>query len=171
MRNTVKMLFISVGILSLSVILQSTLFDYIAVQGVKPDLCTIILVFVALRSGSMVGQLSGFATGIVQDVLSLTPLGFFSLIRTIIGYLYGFIQGSMFANSLFIPIVFVLSATLIKGLLIWIFTLIFTVASPGIVYFGVKFWIEVGYNSILAPFVFALLNLIRVFKVSERVGA
>ncbi len=165
------MLFISVGILSLSVILQSTLLEHIAVQGVKPDLCTIILVFVALRSGSMVGQLSGFATGIVQDVLSLTPLGFFSLIRTIIGYLYGLIQGSMFANSLFIPIVFVLSATLIKGLLIWIFTLIFTVASPGIVYFGAKFWIEVGYNSILAPFVFALLNLIRVFKVSEREGA
>ncbi len=168
MRNMIKILFLSIGILSLSVVLQSTLFGYIAIQGVKPDLCTIILVFIALRTGSMVGQISGFTAGIVQDVLSLTPLGFFALIRTMIGYFYGFIQGSMFARSLFIPIVFVFTATLLKGLMIWVIALIFTVASPGIAYFGAKFWIEIGYSSILAPFVFTSLNLIRLFKASER---
>jgi rod shape-determining protein MreD len=168
MRNTVKITSISVVLLVTAVLLQSTLFDYIAIQGVKPDLCTIILVFIALRAGSMVGQFSGFLAGLTQDILSLTPMGFFSLIRTILGNVYGFIQGSMFANSLFIPIIFIFSATLIKGLLTWSFALIFSVTAQGIGYFGAKFWIEVAYNSILAPFVFTILGLIKVFKEAER---
>jgi rod shape-determining protein MreD len=121
-----------------------------------------------MRSGSMVGQLSGFTGGILQDIISLPPLGFYSLIHTIIGYAFGFIQGSMFANPLFIPILFIFIATIIKGLLSWLIALIFSVSSQGLVFFGVKFWIEVGYNSLLAPFVFALLNLIKLYKVRDR---
>ena len=34
-----------------------------------------------------------------------------------------------------------------------------------------RLWIEVGYNGIVAPFLFALLNLFKAFKQADKEGA
>jgi len=168
MSSDIKLVLLSTALLGIAILLQSTIFEYIAIGGVKPDLSLIILVFIAIRSGSMVGQISGFAGGLIQDILSLPPLGFYSLIRTIVGFLYGLIQGSMFVNSLFVPILFIMSATLVRGVLSWLIAMIFSITAGGLVFFGAGFWIEVAYNSVLAPFLFALLNLLKAYKIKDK---
>jgi rod shape-determining protein MreD len=168
MSGRVKIFLLSIFMLAVATILQSTLISYIAIGGVKPDLSLIILVFISVRTGSLIGQFSGFTSGLIEDFISLPPLGFFSLIRTIIGFLYGLIRRSFYIDPLFVPILFVIVASLIKGILIWLVALIFSVSSADIAFFGAKFWIEIGYNALLAPFIFALLNLIKIFKIQER---
>ncbi|MCK5007202.1 MAG: rod shape-determining protein MreD, partial [Spirochaetales bacterium] len=76
MSRDLKAFLLSSGLIAVAVVLQSTLLHWVAVRGVIPDLGLIVLVFVAIRRGSMTAQLSGFASGVVEDVLSLSPLGF-----------------------------------------------------------------------------------------------
>jgi rod shape-determining protein MreD len=154
--------------LSVAVVLQSTILGKIAIAGVRPDLALIILVFVSLRKGSMVGQVSGFASGILEDFMSVSPLGFHPLMRTVIGYLYGVFSGNVFVDPFLMPMVLTIIATLIKGILSGLISAIFGIASSGFLYFAGRLWIEVGYNAVLSPFLFALLNLVRVFKQSEK---
>jgi rod shape-determining protein MreD len=58
-----------------AIVIQSTLLHWVALRGVKPDLALIVLVFVSVRRGSMTGQITGFASGILEDLLSLAPVG------------------------------------------------------------------------------------------------
>jgi rod shape-determining protein MreD len=153
-----------------AVVLQSTILGRIAIGGVRPDLALIILVFVSLRRGSMVGQVSGFLSGILEDFMSVSPLGFHPLMRAVIGYLYGIFAGNVFVDPFLMPMVLTVVATLLKGLLSGLISSVFGIGSSGFLYFAGRIWIEIGYNAVLSPFLFALLNLLRVFKKAEKEG-
>lgn len=150
------------------VVLQSTLLHWVALRGVKPDLALIVLVFVAVRRGSMTGQITGFASGILEDLLSLSPVGFHALVRTVIGFLYGRMEGNIFLDPILVPLLLTIVATLLKGLLSSFAVVLFVLAAPGFKVFAGPLWIEVGYNAVLAPFLFALLGLVRPLKAKEK---
>jgi rod shape-determining protein MreD len=161
---------LSLVLLGTAVVLQSTLLEYVAIGEVKPDLSLVILVFTALRTGALFGQYAGFAAGLVEDFVSLPPLGFYALIRTVLGFLSGLLHGGFYVDPLFMPVVLVVAATVLKGLLAWLLSLVFSLSAPVAAFLGAKFWIEVGYNALIAPFAFALLNLIKLYRVQERRG-
>jgi rod shape-determining protein MreD len=170
MSKNLKLSFLSLVLLGGSIVLQSTLLRYVAIGGVKPDLSLVILVFIAIRTGSLYGQYAGFITGIIEDFISLPPLGFYALMRTVIGFLYGLLQGAFYVDALFMPIVLIVAASILKGLLGFLISIIFSISAGPIAFFGAKFWVEVGYNALIAPFCFALLNLLKIYKIAERRG-
>jgi rod shape-determining protein MreD len=156
--------------LCIAVLLQSTILGRIAIASVRPDIALIILVFVSLRRGSMVGQTSGFAAGILEDFMSVSPLGFHPLMRAVIGYLYGKFSGSVFVDPFLMPMVLTAVATLLKGLISGLVSTLFGITSAGFLYFAGRVWIEMGYNAVLSPFLFAALNLIKTFRQAEKEG-
>ncbi len=158
----------SILLLSFAAILQSTLFRYITIWNVKPDLVLIILVFVASRRGSMVGQVTGFWGGFVEDLLSTAPLGFNALIKTLIGYIYGIIEDRIVIDPIILPVLIVGIATIIKYLFVAVISAIFSIESIGAVLVSSRFLVEILYNSLSAPFVFALLSLIKSLKPREK---
>ena len=119
--------------LVICILLQSTLLGKIAIRGVRPDLALIVLIFVAMRRGSMVGQVSGFATGFLEDLMNVSPLGFHSLLRTVMGYLYGLLSGNVFIDPFLMPIVLTVVATILKGLLSGIVSAIFGLSASGFI--------------------------------------
>jgi rod shape-determining protein MreD len=168
MGRDLKALVVAFVLLAACVVLQSTILGRIAILGVRPDLALIVLVFVALRRGSMTGQVAGFTSGIVEDLVSASPVGFHMLLRTLIGFLYGLFSGNVFVDPLLMPIVLTVVATILKGLISGIVSLVFGLKASGFLYFTGRLWIEAGYNALAAPFLFALLNLLKVFKQSEK---
>ncbi len=155
---------ISISLLSAAVILQSTLIRFVAISGVIPDLSLIILIYVANKNGRMVGQVGGFATGIIEDIISISPLGFHSLLRTLIGFLYGLTKGVVFLDPILMPVLLVIVGTLLKGLLAGLIGLLFSVTTVFPSLFSGGFFIEMGYNAFIAPFLFGLLGLIKPLK-------
>ncbi len=153
------------------ILLQSTILGKIAIRGVRPDLALIVLIFVSIRRGSMVGQVAGFATGFLEDLMNVSPLGFHSLLRTVIGFLYGLLSGNMFIDPILLPIILTVIGTIMKGIVAGIVSAIFGIASSGFITFTGRLWIEVGYNGVVAPFLFALLGLFKVFKQADKEGA
>ncbi|MBI9108723.1 MAG: rod shape-determining protein MreD [Spirochaetales bacterium] len=151
------------------VILQSTLLGKLAINGVTPDFALIILVFISNSSGPVKGQGLGFITGLVQDLISTSPLGFNCLVRTLIGFIYGKIRGKLFLDSILLPVLFVLSATLFKEFFSSLLVLLFMPES-GIGFFDKAFLIELGLNAFFSPFIFALVKFLKLYNTNYRDG-
>jgi len=142
----------------IATILQSTILSRLAIYRAVPDLALGIIVYCAYVNGSMSGQLSGFFSGIFSDLLSAAPLGLSSLIRTLIGSLTGMMKGAFFLDFLFLPMALCAAATLLKALIMLALHLIFLGVIPAYQFASPTLWIELGLNTVTAPFLFALLK-------------
>lgn len=162
----IKRIVITSSIIIGVLLLQTTVIDYIAISGVKPDIAFILLILFSLRQGSWVGQVSGFITGIVEDILSLSPLGFHSFIKTLTGYIYGFFKGKVYLDPIFFPILFVFTGTLVKGIFIVTLIVIFRLDISVFSFFSWQFWLELLYNILLTPFLFFIIT--RIEKINEK---
>ena len=148
------------------VLLQTTVLEVVAVGGVTPDLQLILLLFLALRRGSMSGQLAGFAGGLLEDLASLAPLGFHALVRTLVGFSSGLLHGLIGTSAIAVPVL-MLGASVIKGLASALLGLIFDL-HPDLHLLDGPFWIEAAYSAVLAPLLFALLGRVRLLRPSRR---
>ncbi|GAB4223399.1 MAG: rod shape-determining protein MreD [Spirochaetales bacterium] len=148
-------------VLLLMVVFQSTLLHHIAIQGVKPDLVLLTVIYLANKNGKMAGQTYGFVAGLMEDSLSLSPLGFNGFIHTVAGFLYGLTAGTFFIDQVIIPMIMGGVATLLKGLCISLLSVLFNLENLHFQLFSVPFLIETGWNMIVAPFLFAVLRLSR----------
>jgi rod shape-determining protein MreD len=142
-------------------ILQSTLIAEFALFNVIPDLALCILVYSAYVNGTMTGQVSGFFSGLLLDFLSAAPLGLNCLIRTIIGAVTGIFKGAFFLDFFFMPVLLCALATMFKAVIIFILHVIIGSTVPAYSFFTSLFWIELGINSLSAPFLFLLLKKVR----------
>jgi rod shape-determining protein MreD len=101
--------------------LQTTLARFLVRGAAALDLVLVVVVYVALTSGSSTGLMTGAFAGLVQDALSYGVIGIGGLAKTIVGFLAG-IVGTQFivANSLPRFVVFfgatVLHAVVFMGL-------------------------------------------------------
>jgi rod shape-determining protein MreD len=71
------------------VFFQTGVVSEVPVLGVNADLSPLLVAFVGLLCGSMLGALSGFAVGLLVDLALVQTLGVTSLIFTLIGYWAG----------------------------------------------------------------------------------
>jgi rod shape-determining protein MreD len=149
-------------------ILQSTLLSRLSLYHTVPDLALGILVFSAYNNGSMTGQLTGFASGILLDFLSAAPLGLNTFIRTLIGALTGFLKGTFFLDAFFLPMALCGGATIFKALMLWILNILFAPVVPAYTAAAPMFWIEFIFNTFSAPFLFALLRLFKNLLIERR---
>lgn len=168
MNRETKAILLCALLLGASLLLQSTLLRRVAVGGVRPDLTFVVLIFVSIRRGPMVGQLGGFAVGIAEDLVSLAPLGYHALLRATTGYLYGLFLGNVYVDPILIPVAFAAAGTLVKALLSVLLEAVFSISSSGFAPFGGPVWIELGWNAVLAPFLFALLGLIKLLRPVDK---
>jgi rod shape-determining protein MreD len=71
------------------VFFQTGVVSEVPLLGVNADLSPLLVAFVGLMCGSMLGALSGFAVGLLVDLALVQTLGVTSLIFTLIGYWSG----------------------------------------------------------------------------------
>ena len=86
----------SVGLaIALALAVQTTLARFVISGGVRVDLVLVVVVYIALTSGSVTGVWTGTVGGIAQDALSGGLIGVGGLAKTIVGFLVG-VSGSQF---------------------------------------------------------------------------
>jgi rod shape-determining protein MreD len=83
--------------IALAVALQTTITRFLVRGNVAVDLVLVVVVYVALASGSVAGLLTGTVAGLIQDSLSQTSrlIGLGGLANTIVGFVAG-IVGTQF---------------------------------------------------------------------------
>lgn len=157
----IKRILTSFAFLFAIVIVQSTLFTYIAIYDVIPNLYLIYLVFTSFYNGGIHGSVCGFATGLVEDAISIAPLGFHGIIKTIIGSLYSSFSGLILLDRLLMPMLFVMVATVLNRILAFGVVSLFDLSVPVHSVFSRYFLVEIVYNTLLTPPVFFIAHKIK----------
>jgi rod shape-determining protein MreD len=128
----------------------------------------IVIAYVANANGSYEGQIGAFVGGVVEDLLSLAPPGFHALVRAVMGFLYGLTHNKMLVDAVLVPVLLLAAGTLVKGLLASLLAAVFSVSGVSTVALSSRLFVEIGYNSVLAPILFTLLRLVRPLRPSRR---
>jgi rod shape-determining protein MreD len=78
-----------------AIVLQTTLFTHLRIDGVAPDVGLVCTIAVAYENGPESGALFGFVMGLAIDLFLTTPLGLSALSYAITGYAIGVFQAGM----------------------------------------------------------------------------
>ena len=151
-------------------VLQSTVLRFVEIAGVAPDLVLVMLVFLANKNGIMTGQVTGFVGGVVLDVMGLAPLGFYALLYTAIGALFGLTRGKIFVDPIFLPVVLSVVAMIVKGVLAVIVAGVFAIEAVQGQVFTSGYLIELAYTGLVGPVLFGLLGFIPWLQPDRRRG-
>ncbi|HEV2997943.1 MAG TPA: rod shape-determining protein MreD [Solirubrobacteraceae bacterium] len=90
---SVVLVFVQIGVVS-----------EVPVLGVTVDLSPLVVAFVGLLCGSVLGAMSGFAIGLLVDLALMQTLGVTSLIFTVIGYGAGRLRELRDPQAVFTPL-------------------------------------------------------------------
>ena len=147
------------AIIVVALLIQLTLINSITILGIKPDLIMVIVVVFSLLRGEKEGAISGFASGLLQDIFSTGLLGINSLAKTVIGFICGILKEKIFhEHILFLIPVITFIASITKSILVFLLLRAF-----GIEY-GLAWSLkevalpEALYSSLLSPFIFLAIN-------------
>lgn len=99
---------ITIGfIIIICFILQSTLFHYLALAGVVPNLLLIVTMSFGLMRGRKEGMLVGFFSGLLIDIFFGTVLGPYALIYMTMGYTNGFFHRIYYVEDVLLPMLMI----------------------------------------------------------------
>ncbi len=87
-------------------ILQTTLFQHLAIQSIFPNTALIVAVSYALLRGSKEGCIVGILTGLLFDVFFGTATGYYTLLFFAISYFTGKSQKNFYRENYLLPILF-----------------------------------------------------------------
>lgn len=145
----------------ISLLLQSYL-DLLSIAGIKPDLLFLFTIYFSFKEGDFRGAWIGFIVGLVQDAISLTPLGWQALPKGIIGFLVGRHGRSIRGESLFSLGIMIFLLSLVKSAILIFFAYIFIEGQLAMVYKSA--FPEAIYNAILGPMLFTIYD--RIFALN-----
>jgi rod shape-determining protein MreD len=134
---------------------SSSVYDNLSIRGVTPDFLLIVISLAAFVLGPVSGQIIGFITGFVLDIIPpVGLLGVSAFTYTIVGYGVGVLGQKVYGNSILITITFIFIVTLLKAAILSLLAAIFL--EPG--YFGYfaqgRIFLEAVMNSIITPILF-----------------
>ena len=102
-------------------ILETTLFQKIALASIVPNLLIVVTASFGFMRGKMEGLLIGFFCGLLKDVMSGDLLGLYALIYMVIGYLNGFFSNIFYDDDMKLPISLIAASDFLYGLIVYIF--------------------------------------------------
>lgn len=152
--------FTYIFLIILNFILQTTLFNYIEIIGIKPNTTLILVVSFAFMRGEIEGAMVGFFSGLLIDSFFGNMLGLNAFIYLIIGFLCGKIFNEFYKDSVIIPFLLTLAFDIFYGLLYFFFNA-FLRGYPNIFVFLKNIIIpEALYTAILSIFIYRILLIV-----------
>ena len=112
------------------------------------------MVSFALIAGNPTGVLVGFCGGLLQDIFFGNNLGLYTLQYMLVGYLVGLLHGKLYVDKIFIPILTVIPANIVKQVIILLYNFFAQTGMPQDKIFIQAFIIETIYTIVLMPFIF-----------------
>ena len=71
-------------------LLQTTFIPFLSMGGFLPDVLLIWVVYIAVTRGQMEATITGFAVGLLQDVVTIQFFGLSALTKTLAGFVAGY---------------------------------------------------------------------------------
>jgi len=155
-------------ILISNIVVQSAVFPFIEIYGIKPDTLLVLVVSFALLSGNPLSAIVGLFGGIIQDLMYGHALGFYTAQYMIVGYLAGLLYKRLPQGRVAMPVVVTALASILRGAVMLAY-LFFTNTDLPLFYF--VFYVllpEVVYTTLVAPLIFYGMTRLYKYKFMYR---
>jgi len=149
----------------ISFILQSTVFQFVKILDVVPNISLILLIIFAVQFGEYYGGLLGIFIGILTDVMYVGFFGINTLIYFVIGYILGNFKDNVYKEDYLTYYTAVGIMTLLYNTLFYIIIFFLQIEINSIVNMIKPVTIEIILNLILT---YPLLKM--EFKILEKMG-
>ncbi len=100
--------------------LQGTLFQWLAIGSVSPNLLIVVTAAFGFMRGHKEGLFVGFFCGILIDLMFGSVLGFYALLYMFIGFANGLFRRNFFPDEIVMPITLIAASDFICNLVIYI---------------------------------------------------
>lgn len=117
-------------LLTVSLALQGSFLALISPNGVHPDLLLVVVVALALLSDSKRGALVGLAAGLMQDIAFGAPLGFFAVIKMLVGAMAGCLAEEINRDFALAPMLLVIFFSLFNDIMPFILKGVADISQP-----------------------------------------
>lgn len=138
-------------------ILESTLFRYLEIRHIKPNMAIAITVCYAILRGSLEGAIVGLISGLLQDVFYGTAIGYYGLIYMTIGYICGIPMDRFFKDNFILPLIFTIVCVVVNGLFVYVTGFLIRGRFEFAYYFGNIVLPEMVYTAVFSFFIYRLL--------------
>lgn len=101
-------------------LLQTTLFQYLKIANVLPNLILVVTAISGFMYGRRLGMFSGILCGLLVDLLYGSVIGINVLIYTVIGYANGSANKLYYKEDYIIPVLSIAASDLVYGILFYI---------------------------------------------------
>ncbi len=120
MFHGMRRFFISVLLIILCFLLQTTVFHWMDFGGIVPNLMIVLTASFGFMRGEKTGLLFGFFCGLLTDIFFANVLGLNAMIYMYIGYANGKFNRIFYPDEIRLPLVLILVSDLCYGLLYYI---------------------------------------------------
>jgi len=141
-----------------TVVIQVAGVSQISVFGVSADLTPLVVMSVGLLTGSLLGAVTGFAVGLLVDMVLVQTLGVTSLLYIVIGYWSGRVRELRDPSHSLVPLVMGASATAVAGVGMALIQFLLGVGSPVSLLLGQQIVVTILVNTLLALPVYAVVR-------------
>jgi len=158
-----KSILISSACAILMLFIQSTWLSHGIVVGITPDLALSVLLFSSFINKNGHGIIAAFIAGIVADMLSASPLGYFAFLFSSCAYLATLVSYVTEKDVFVIPFLLGTGATVVMGFLSRIVVLFFSANIHAYKIFSAEFGVELIMNGLFTGLIFFLLSFVQRF--------
>ncbi len=103
-------------------VLQSSMFHYIQLAGIMPNLLLILVVSYAYMRGRMTGLMLGLFCGLLVDFMyGSYVVGLYALLYMLIGYFIGYTNKVYSSDDYTLPIIFIAVSDFVYGFFYYVF--------------------------------------------------
>ena len=138
--------------------MQSNLFEWFNIAGIKPNLFVILVLFIGLFVNRTIGTVYGIVIGLVIDFLIGAKIGIYALSLGLIGFLAGLFDKNFSKDSRITIIFMVISATAIFEILSYILNYMVSGINVEILNFIIILVVEIIFNIILTIILYPLIQ-------------
>lgn len=162
-----KRKFIEAGLIVLMFILQTTVFQQLAIAAVTPNLLLLLTVCFGFMRGKKEGMWIGFVSGLLIDLMYGSFIGLNALLYMYAGYLNGFLCKVFYDEDVKVPMVLVAVTDLCYGLVKYFIQLFLYVHTGFFVYLQQIILPEIVYTSVITILVYRGLYRLNRRMVEE----
>lgn len=141
-------------------VIQSSLYQFVSLARVMPNLLLILVVSNAYMRGRMTGMVIGFFSGLLIDILFGNVIGLYAMILLLIGYLVGFANKIYSRDDYTLPLIFIALSNFAYQFLYYIFEFLLRGKLDFLYYFRILILPEIIYTVAAATIIYKLLHTI-----------
>ena len=155
-----KILYIFIIILSFLIcfFLQSNFFSWFTINGIKPKLFIILVLFLGLFGGRKLGVIFGIIFGLLIDFLSSYQIGITAIMFGLVGYLGGYFDKNFSKESRITIMIMVVGATIVSETGIYLINSLILKSNIEILEFIKIVLVETVFNIIITIILYSLLQ-------------